>query len=93
MKEKNYEVGICKFCNQIIKSNQKYVLMYYDRPLPWAEEYQKGLIHEKCRLNALERFNKDLMRDVFVLTKLVKDLNKLKEEKICKKKLLRTHKK
>lgn len=82
MKNKKEEirvVGRCGYCEQLVYSNQKYEELQFARPLPWKDGYMTGPIHKQCRVPALKRFNKDLMKDVETLNWMLEGVLKTKE--------------
>lgn len=65
MKSKStHTIGLCAFCDEMIKHSDAWKEVYHSRPNVWEDKYCKGPIHDKCLPEALERFSKELMRDI-----------------------------
>lgn len=69
--EQIYTIGICCHCGEEIQSNQKWEVFKYARPAVWESNYKEGPIHKKCALEALKRFNGELIRDIETMSNLV----------------------
>jgi hypothetical protein len=50
----------------MIYDGDKYEVLTFDEPYRWSNEreYRTGPIHNKCRLPALKRFNRLLIKDI-----------------------------